>query len=196
MQRFFYNEKIKTTALINQLNAAMELYNNRHFDLDKVLIGLLKNCIQLYKDLGYADKESQVQSLMTEMVTAQRGINPYTLLKQSIRRNEMQQIVSFKILQSLELLLRTDYNAAEAKLAQAADLVSQIVVAALQAGLLTDAKIKQIKTEKEREAAWKKLDEDVNISLGKKRVLLLVSSFDALLLFDELLAPLIKSLEV
>lgn len=192
MQRFFYNEKIKTTALINQLNAAMELYNNRHFDLDKVLIGLLKNCIQLYKDLGYADKESQVQTLMTEMVTAQRGINPYTLLKQNIRRNEMQQIVSFKILQSLELLLRTDYGAAEAKLAQAADLVSQIIVAALQAGLLTDAEIKQIKTEKEREAAWKKLDADANISLGKKRVLLLVSSFDALLLFDDLLSPLIK----
>lgn len=192
MQRFFYNEKIKTTALINQLNAVMELYNNRHFDLDKVLIGLLKNCIQLYKDLGYADKESQVQTLMTEMVTAQRGINPYTLLKQNIRRNEMQQIVSFKILQSLELLLRTDYGAAEAKLAQAADLVSQIIVAALQAGLLTDAEIKQIKTEKEREAAWKKLDADANISLGKKRVLLLVSSFDALLLFDDLLSPLIK----
>lgn len=192
MQRFFYNEKIKTTALINQLNAVMELYNNRNFDLDKVLIGLLKNCIQLYKDLGYADKESQVQTLMTEMVTAQRGINPYTLLKQNIRRNEMQQIVSFKILQSLELLLRTDYGAAEAKLAQAADLVSQIIVAALQAGLLTDAEIKQIKTEKEREAAWKKLDADANISLGKKRVLLLVSSFDALLLFDDLLSPLIK----
>ena len=195
MQRFFYNEKIKITALINQLNAAMELYNNRHFDLDKVLIGLLKNCIQLYKDLGYADKESQVQSLMTEMVTAQRGINPYSLLKQNIRRNEMQQIVSFKILQSLELLLRTDDSAAEAKLAQAADLVSQIIVAALQAGLLTDDEIKQIKTEKEREVAWKKLDADANISLGKKRVLLLVSSFDALLLFDELLAPLIKSVE-
>lgn len=192
MQRFFYNEKIKITALINQLNAAMDLYNNRHFDLDKVLIGLLKNCIQLYKDLGYADKESQVQTLITEMVTAQRGINPYTLLKQNIRRNEMQQIVSFKILQSLELLLRTDYAAAEAKLAQAADLVSQIIVAALQAGLLTDAEIKQIKTEKEREAAWKKLDADANISLGKKRVLLLVSSFDALLLFDDLLSPLIK----
>ncbi len=196
MQRFFYNEKIKITALINQLNAAMELYNTRHFDLDKVLIGLLKNCIQLYKDLGYGDKESQVQSLMTEMATAQRGINPYTLLKQNIRRNEMQQIVFFKILQSLELLLRTDYNAAEAKLAQAADLVSQIIVAAMQTGLLSDAEIKKIKTEKEREAAWKKLDEDANISLGKKRVLLLVSSFDALLLFEELLAPLIKSIEV
>lgn len=190
MQKFFYNEKIKITALITELNTAMELYNNRHFDLDKVLIGLLKNCIQLYKDLGYGDKESQVQSLMTEMVTAQRGINPYTLLKQNIRRNEMQQIVSFKILQTLELLLRTDNNAAEAKLAQAADLVSQIVVAALQAGFLSDAELKAIKTQKDTEAAWKKLDTDSNISLGKKRVLLLVSSFDALLLFDELLAPL------
>ena len=195
MQKFFYNEKIKITALISELNTAMELYNNRHFDLDKVLIGLLKNCIQLYRDLGYADKESQVQSLMTEMATAQRGINPYTLLKQNIRRNEMQHIVSFKILQTLELLLRTDYNAAEAKLAQAAELVSQIIVAALQAGFLTDAELKAIKTQKDTEAAWKKLDTDSNISLGKKRVLLLVSSFDALLLFDELLATLIKSLE-
>ncbi len=195
MQRFFYNEKIKTTALINQLNAAMELYNNRHFDLDKVLVGLLKNCIQLYKDLGYADKESQVQSLLTEMVTAQRGVNPYTLLKQNIRRNEMLQIVFFKILQSLELLLRTDYNAANEKLQQASDLVSQIILAAMQAGLLTDAELKAIKTQKDTEAAWKKLDADSNISLGKKRVLLLVSSFDALLLLDELLAPLIKSLK-
>jgi hypothetical protein len=187
MQRFFYNDKTKIAALINQLNTAMELYNGRQYNSDKELLKLLGNGIRDYKALGYPDKESQIHSLQAEIVTAQRGINPYTLQRQTLRRNEMLQTVQFKILQALELQLRTDYTAAEETLQQASVLVSQIIVAAVQGGLLNDTDIKKLNTQQDIENAWKKLDADANILFGKKRVLLLVSKFDALILFVELL---------
>ena len=189
MQRFYYNDKAKIAALLNQLNVAMELYSGRHYNSDGQLVKLLQDGIRDYKALGYPDRESQLHSLQAEFVTAQRGINPYELKKQQLRRNEMLQTVQFKILQALELQLRTDYTAAEEKLQQASALVSQIIVAALQGGFLTDKDIKKIKTPQDLETAWKKLDTDANILLGKKRVLLLVSKFDALILFGELLEP-------
>ena len=169
MQRFFYNDKSKISALITQLNTAMELYNGRHYNSDRELVKLLQDGIRDYKALGYPDKESQLHSLQAEFVTAQRGINPYELKKQQLRRNEMLQTVQFKILQALELQLRTDYTAADEKLQQASALVSQIIVAALQGGFLTDKDIKKIKTPQDLETAWKKLDADANILLGKKK---------------------------
>jgi hypothetical protein len=98
----------------------------------------------------------------------------------------------FKILQALEVQLRTYYLVGDEKLQQARELISQIIVAALQGGLLTNLDIKNIKTQKQTEAAWKKLGEDANISLGQKRVLLIVSPYDAFILFDELITTLKK----
>ncbi|MEO6136904.1 MAG: hypothetical protein ABIP35_17245 [Ginsengibacter sp.] len=192
MQRFFYNEKIKIGGLLTQLNSTMELFSARHYDADKLLVQLMKDCIQMYKDLGYSEKESQVQSMQAEWAISQRGINPYTLVRQITRRNEMTATVAFKILQAIEILLRNDYVAGDEKIGQASDLISQIIVAALQANLLTDVEIKKIKTQKEIESTWKKLGSDSNLLLGQKRVLLLVSRFDALIIFDDLLTPLKK----
>ncbi len=192
MQRFIFNEKVKLTLLLEQLNACMDLFNAKDYATDKALALVLKDCIQTFKALGYADKESQVQSLKAELVTAQRGINPYTLQKQNMGRNEMFTSVMFKILQALEVQLRTYYLAGDEKLQQARELISQIIVAALQGGLLTNLDIKNIKTQKQTEAAWKKMGEDANISLGQKRVLLIVSPYDAIILFDELITTLKK----
>lgn len=192
MQRFFYNEKNRITILLKQLNTAMQLYSARHYEADKELVQLLKDGITMYKDLGYAEKESQVQTLQAEWATSQRGINPYTLVKQITRRNEMTATVAFKILQTLELLLRNDFASGDERIMQASDLISQIIVAALQSGLLTEEQIKKIKTQKETESVWKRLSDDGNISLGQKRVLLLVSQIDAHIIFDDLLIPLKK----
>lgn len=192
MQRFYHNDKIKISALIQQLNTALESYNSRQYNSDRELLKLLQEGIRDYKALGYPDKESQLHSMQAEFVTAQRGINPYTLQRQQMRRNEMLQTVQFKILQALELQLRTDYSATEERLQQATVLVSQIIVAAMQGGFLTDKDIRKIKTQKDIEDVWKKLDGDANILLGKKRVLLQVSHFDALILFNELLEPFKK----
>ncbi|MFZ4769658.1 MAG: hypothetical protein ACOYLO_05710 [Ferruginibacter sp.] len=170
----------------------MDLFNAKDYATDKALALVLKDCIQTFKALGYADKESQVQSLKAELVTAQRGMNPYTLQKQNMGRNEMFTSVMFKILQALEVQLRTYYLVGDEKLQQARELISQIIVAALQGGFLTNLDIKNIKTQKQTEVAWKKLGEDANISLGQKRVLLIVSPYDAIILFDELITTLKK----
>jgi len=189
MQKFYFNEKIKITALIGQLNAATEKFSAKDYHADTLLMQLLSDAINTYRDLGYSERESQLQVLRAEFVTAQRGVNPISFEKQSIRRHEMTNTISFKILQAIEGLLRSDLEEKNARLQQASDLVAQIIIASMQAGILKNDEIKKIKNQQDLESIWSAIGADANIDLGQKRVLLLINKYDALILFDDLLAP-------
>ena len=190
MQKFYHNENAKITALLNQLNVVMMKFNTRDFDTDISLLQCLDLSIYTYKELGRIQKESQLQSLKAEFITAQRGINPVTLEKQNIRRHEMTNTIAFKVIQATEQQLRQDFTENENMLKQAGDLIVQIIIAAVQGGLLTDVDILNIKDSKDVENAWNKIGADPNIALGQKRVLLLVSKYDAMILFDDLLSAI------
>ncbi len=190
MQKFYHNENAKITALLTQLNGVMNKFNSRDYDTDVVLLHCLEESINTYKSLGRIQRESQLQSLRAEFITAQRGTNPITLEKQNIRRHEMTNAIAFKVMQSTEQQLRQDFIENENMLKQAGDLIVQIIIAAIQGGLLTDVDILNIKESKDIENAWNKIGADPNIALGQKRVLLLVSKYDALILFDDLLSAI------
>jgi hypothetical protein len=188
MQKFYSNERVKITAVLVKLNVAMEKFSSKDHDADASLLQVLVDAIEMYKELGYTEKESQVQMLRTEFVTAQRGVNPITFEKQLTRRHEMVTTICFKVLQAVESILRTDLADKDAKLLEAKELVAQIIVAALQVGLLKDIDINKIRNQHDLETEWAILGKDANISLGQKRVLLIINKYDALILFDELLS--------
>jgi hypothetical protein len=192
MQKFYFNENNRLNTLLTQLNSVLSKFNARDIDCDMALLNVLDAGIQAYKELGITKRESQLLSLKAEFVTAQRGVNPLTFEKQLTRRHEMITTIIFKILQSTELQMRNDLTENENRLQQAAELVGQIITAAVQGGQLTGNDIKKINTQADAEKAWQQIGADENISLGQKRVLMLVSRFDALILFDDLLEPLKK----
>ena len=68
-------------------------------------------------------------------MAALRGINPVTLEKPAIRRHEMQSMIAFKVLQSLESQLRGHLLEATESLGRAEDLVSQILTAGIDSRL-------------------------------------------------------------
>lgn len=187
MQKFYHNNLSKLNALQTLLNVALVKYNRKDFDADLALLNCLTSATDTYKALGNLDRENQILSLKAEYVTAQRGINPTTYERVSIRRHEMIQTICFKILQQLELFLRTDTTTIQQILIGAKDILTQIIVAAFQANLITDTTLKLIKTQKDIEVFWIKLGQDGNIALGQKRVLLQVSKFDVFVLLGELL---------
>jgi hypothetical protein len=190
MQKFYYNENQKISGLLVLLNSVMKKFSSKDYDTDVMLLQCLDDCINTYQNLGRIQRESQLQSLRAEFITAQRGINPVTLERQNTRRNEMTNAIAFKVIQSTEQQLRQDFIENENILRQAGDLISQIIIASIQGGLLTDKDITNIKETNEVEDAWNKISLDTNISIGQKRVLLLASKYDAIIMFGDLLLTL------
>jgi hypothetical protein len=192
MQKFYYNTVDKLRVTQAALNLVTVKYTSRDFDTDTALIQFLTTTSVAYKEIGNKDRESQLLTLKAEFLTAQRGINPITFEKITIRRNEMVNTICFKILQAVEQFMRTDLQQATQILDAAKEIVTQIIIAGLQAGIITDVLIEQLKTQEKIESLWKLLSTDANIAIGQKRVLLQVSKYDVWFLIDELITGLKK----
>lgn len=188
MQPFYYSQVNKLMGALNALEKVTVQYINRAFDLPASLLEWLDHTVQAYKDIGQLERESQLLLLKAEMVTAQRGINPATLEKQSTHRNELQYNTAFRIMQAAEALLRTDLGSKMEKLREAEDLVRQVVIAGFQEGIITQEKIMKAKKQSHLEALWAELSIDPNISLGQTRILLLISKYDVWIMLGDLLA--------
>lgn len=191
MTRFYLNEKTRLDKALQLMIAALQKYNSKDFEADMALKLALDEALLAYKELGKSNQESQFEALKAEWVTAQRGINPMSLEKLTVRRNEMVSTVKFKIMQRAQQQLALDIEAVEAVLNEATALVSQIIVAALQGGWIKIDDIRRADNADAVETLWKNLDRDANILLGQQRVLLIISRYDALLIFGDLLQRLV-----
>ena len=187
MQRFYHNDQQQLMQLLKAFSEVSAKYSRKEFDTDIALKALLDKTAARCKEAGHTDKESQVRLLQAELATAERGIHPETRERVTTRRNEMRMGVQLKVLQTLEQMLREELSAANIKLQEARDLVSQILLAGMQSGILNDAVLMEDNTEAELQILWKQLSADNNIALGQKRVLMMVSMYDILLLMDELI---------
>lgn len=190
MQKFFTNEQNKLKDLFADLNLTLAKFNNKEHDAVRFIMQTLNKGITTFEELGNTVKQTEVQMLVSELQTAQKGINPVTFQKQTTGRLELLNTIAFKVLQQFQYILANWYEQNILKLNQAKDLVTQIITAAIQSGLITGDEIKKYKSPKDAEKYCAKITTDPNIALGEKRALLIVSKFDCLLLFDEMISGL------
>ena len=190
IQQFYINQQSITGQLLQQVTATLKKYNNRDLDAAIVLEKTLDACIDAYSKNGKADKESRFESLKSELITASRGVNPYTLEKVQLRRNEMIKNTAFKILQNGEEIIREELKEINGKIQQAQELLSQIILAALQGGLIAQADLKNINTQAKIEKLWKDLGIDQNLNIAHKKVQLMVSLTDITILLDQIITAL------
>lgn len=192
MQRFHHQIRQDLAALLGALSTVTEKYSRKDYDTDAALRTLLDRVNADYKDRGLPDRESQLQLLRAEWSAAEKGIDPCSGEKVTVRRGEMKASAMLKILRGLETVLREDYTASRAKLEEAAAMIGQIIVAGYQEGLLDDKLLLSLNTEAEFLKLWKTLGTDRNIALGQKRVMTMVSMPDVLLLLEEVVPPMVK----
>ncbi len=190
MQSFLFHEVRQLTGLERSLAGVFALYNDRRSIVSESLLRVLDDAAGVYRDRGREERAAQFLSLKAEIVTAQRSVHPVTLEKVSVRRNEMQTTIAFKVLQAAEAQLRADLESSMETLQRARDLLGQIIVVGVQKGLLTDATIAAMTNEAAIEAWWTAIGTDADIALAQKRVLLLVSRFDVFLLAEALFSAL------
>ncbi|MGE7775809.1 hypothetical protein ACQKLP_13865 [Chitinophaga sp. NPDC101104] len=192
MQRFHHQIRQDLAALLAALNTVTEKYSRKDYDTDTALRALLDRVNADYKDKGLPDRESQLQLLRAEWSAAEKGLDPCTLEKVTVRRGEMKQSAMLKVLRGLETVLREDYTASRSKLEEAAAMIGQIIVAGFQEGLIDDKMLLSVNTETEYLRLWKTLGTDRNIALGQKRVLTMVSLPDVFLLLEEVVPPMVQ----
>lgn len=192
MQRFHHQIRHDLAALLGALSVVTEKYSRKDYDTDAALRALLDRVNADYKDKGLPDRESQLQLLRAEWSAAEKGIDPCSGEKVTMRRGEMKASAMLKILRGLETVLREDYTASRSKLEEAAAMIGQIIVAGYQEGLIDDKLLLSVNTETEYLKLWKTLATDRNIALGQKRVMTMVSMPDVLLLLEEVVPPMVK----
>ncbi|WP_126243639.1 hypothetical protein [Chitinophaga rhizosphaerae] len=192
MQRFHHQIRQDLAALLAALNTVTEKYSRKDYDTGTALRALLDRANADYKDKGLPDRESQLQLLRAEWSAAEKGLDPCTLEKVTVRRGEMKQSVMLKVLRGLEAVLREDYTASRNKLEEAAAMIGQIIVAGFQEGIIDDRMLLSVNTEAEYLQLWKALGSDRNIALGQKRVLTMVSLPDVFLLLEEVVPPMVQ----
>lgn len=190
VQQFYINQQQLAGQLLQQITGTLKKYNNRDLDAAIALQKTLDACIAVYSKNGKPDKESRFESLKSELTTAQRGVNPYTLEKVQLRRQEMIRNTAFRVLQSGEEIVRLELAEINGKLQQAEELLSQIVLAALQNNLVPQAELKNINTQVKIEKFWKDLGNDPNFSIAGKKVQLMVSQADITVLLDQIIGRL------
>lgn len=179
MQPLRIHESQRLGDLERSVAGVLRLYNERKPELSDALLRLLDDAAVVYKERGRG--EGHIQSLKAELMTALRGIHPITLEKPSVRRHEMQTAIAFRVLQSIESRVRSDLEPLDETLRRAEDLLGQIVAAAMQKGALLGAP----------EALWNTIAADAELAVAQKRVLLMVSRTDALLLLEGLVAGVV-----
>lgn len=190
IQQFYINQQTVTEQLLQQLTATLKKYNNRDLDAAIVLEKTLDTCIAAYSKSGKSDKESRFESLKSELVTAARGVNPYTLEKVQLRKNEMIRNTAFRILQNGEEIIREELKEINSKIQQAEELLSQIILAALQAGLIVQAELNNLDTQAKIEKLWKDIGNDPNLNIAHKKVQLMISQPDITILLNQILTTL------
>ena len=190
MQRLVHKELQRLGELLRTVVEAFRLYGEQKPELHASLLELLDRAATAYREAGRPERQSHVESLRAELATALRGIDPSTLERPATRRREMQSSIAFKVLQALESSLRGSFQQATETLERGESLVSQIVIAGIQKGLIDEATIRDATTQEALESLWRSLAADADIALGQKRTLLLVSPVDVHLLLDDVLARL------
>jgi hypothetical protein len=185
IQQFYTNQQNIASGLLQQVTESLKKYNDRDLDATLALQKTLDSCIQSYAKNNKSEKESRFESLKSELTTALRGVNPYSLEKQQLHRNEMIRNTAFRILQASEELIRLELVDINEKLRQAEELIAQIVLAAIQSKLIENENLGKINTQAKIEKLWTDLGNDPNLNIAVKKVQLMVSQPDITILLGQ-----------
>lgn len=165
-------------------------YEQRDFQFDDKLKAWLQQCDQFFEQHNGPVERSRIKELYTDFITLLRGTDPYTFTKIESQKRAQELNIGYRIAkQALEVVTHY-YEKVDARLKEAEQLIGQLLLAMLQAEMITMAALAKVKTQRQLEALWKKMGEDKQLLVVQKKVLLQISRYDAVLLLEKCLAAL------
>lgn len=182
MIQFYFHNKEQLLQVKSKLVIAFEKNITRDIYATEALMSTIELLAAKCKERGLVQCETKALALQSELVTLQRGYHPQNLEKITVKRHEITTAYSYKILQSVEELLRHNLQQIDDVLKEAETLLQQIIIMSIQLGKLNDELLKKLNTQLEVEKFWASLSTDDNIAIGQKRVKLMISNHDVIIL--------------
>lgn len=189
--KFYFKQLTSLITLLKTLAEVFKKYNSKDSLATNHILAVINSGITAMNENSKSSKVSQLESVKAELVTALGGVNPYSLDKVTLRRNEMVRAVSFRCLQTLEQILRKEFDEVNAIVNDTKEQVGKIVLTALQMGLIAKDKLITFKTPAKQAKLWKDLAADQSIFLAQKQLLIKVSATDVAILLDHVIDELV-----
>mgnify|MGYP001287950390 CR=1 FL=1 len=196
INKFVISRQEKVTGLLKKVSSLYESYNNREYDFEENLLKLLDDVKTYYENENRYAAITMTQSLKSDMLSTLKGIDPVKFEKITTGRRNLQLTTGFRVLKETDNHLRIELDNINAKLEEAEQIIGQVILTALQAGIISFEELKADITHTEIETMWKKISNDINLLLVQKKILLLVSYFDIIIKTEAVIIKLINSITI
>ena len=180
-------QKQKLEVLMHDVNHCHDLYIKKDFAFERTFKQLLEAARAYYKLIAAHQKETEVCKLLSYYVTALSGINPQTLEKVAKGRRENSWIGAFHAMNVLGDLLQADFSENEQRIEAASEIVSQIILAAIQANMILDEKLIHLNNLEAIEDQWADLRQHPSFKMAYQKLKINISEQDIYLITDEMI---------
>lgn len=180
-----YHKLALLDGLLSKGRQVLVSYEEKDLDFAHRLKGWLQECDQFFEQHNGPVQRSKIKTLHTDFATVLRGIDPFTFQKFESNKRAQAMSIGYRITKEALLVVMDYYNKIESLLEEARQLIGQIVLAALQGGVITMIELENSNTQAKLDVLWKKIATDKQLVLVQKKVLINVSRIDALLLLEE-----------
>ncbi len=185
--KFYFKQWNELATALQQVSIAFKKYNAKDALTTDFVLSTISSAITIMTQHSKVSKASQLESFKAELITATNGVNPYTLDKVVLRRNEMVRAVTFRCLQQTEQLLRLEYEEVNTLVKDTKEQIGKIILSAVQLGLIVAAKLSTFNVAAKQTKLWNDISTDASIFLAQKQLLTKVSSVDISILLDHVL---------
>ncbi len=149
-----------------------------------------------FEELGLQARAAVMARLRTEFDLAARGIDPHKLARVESFRRQFKAAAWTRVLTQAEVELHEALAPEEAKLQNAETQLGKLLLGSLQAGVLSDADLRQAHAEAQAERLWYRIAADTRFELLCRQLLLEVIVADAAIIVAALarrISPLLPA---
>jgi len=180
-----YHKLSLLDGLLSKGRQVLMSYEQKDLDFAQKLQFWLQECDQFFELHNGPVQRSKIKTLHTDFVAVLRGTDPFTFQKFESNKRAQAMNIGYRITKEALQVVMDYYNKIDILLEDARQLIGQIILAALQGGMITITEFESAASQPALEVIWKKIALDKQLVLVQKKVLLNVSRIDALLILEE-----------
>ncbi|HSC54880.1 MAG TPA: hypothetical protein VLC98_14705 [Phnomibacter sp.] len=185
-----YHKLALLDGLLSKGRLVLSSYEEKDLDFASKLKDWLQESDQFFERHNGPVQRSKIKTLHTDFAAVMRGTDPFTFQKFESNKRANAMNIGYRITKDALQVVMDYYTKIDTLLEDARQLIGQIVLAALQGGLITQSEFETATTQPALDLLWKKIATDKQLVVVQKKVLLNVSRIDALLLLEEVRAAL------
>ncbi len=185
--KFLHKEINEVRDWQQKLIRIYDLYIQKDFSLESALQIFLNELIQYYKDQQIESSVTWAQGLLSEFLTAKKGIHPFSLERISSRRHELLMTTCYKILQNINDKFLAQMQKLLQTQQEAETLLKQILLGGIQLQILTPEMIHQADNQVKCAAIWQTM---MSVNNGMQQLTrnlsLMVSTTDVCMIMENM----------